>query len=68
MELPRPQSSWLVRQTNDQPPPQMDPETAAEHSKVLWAYYDAHWKAFWDEHTAKEAARMQSDSGSSDKA
>ena len=41
---PKPQASWLVRQTCDQPIPEMDPVAAAELSKVLNGYHEAHWK------------------------
>jgi hypothetical protein len=41
---PKPQASWLVRQTCDQPIPEMDPVEAAEWSKVLNGYHEEHWK------------------------
>jgi len=41
---PKPQASWLVRQTCDQPIPEMDPVAAAEWSKVLNGWHEEHWK------------------------
>ena len=47
MEFPPP--SKLVRQTCDQPIPQMDPVAAAEWSKVLHGYHEAYWKPIMEQ-------------------
>ena len=52
MEIPpRPK---LVRQTCNQPIPEMDPVAAAEWSKVLLGYHEAYWKPIMAEAYAKD--------------
>ena len=52
MNIPPP--TKLVRQTCDQPIPEMDPVAAAEWSKVLNGYHEAYWKPIMEQAYAKD--------------
>jgi hypothetical protein len=43
----------LVRQTNDQPLPELDAETRAMLSKYYTDLHEAHWKAIFDQYEQK---------------
>ncbi len=45
----------LVRQTNEHPPPQLDPVASAELAKEQWGYYEAEVKRREDAQKAKNA-------------
>jgi hypothetical protein len=51
MDVPPP--TKLVRQTNEHPPPELDPVASAALAKEQWGYHDAHVKR--EEQKAKAA-------------